>query len=427
MPNIAVVGTDGSGKTVFITTLAKRFSTDNALGAFMDPRTRRTVLYVEQAWETLSNSEWPASTSPGELFDLRWQIKWGWLAGDIRLVDCAGHDLRLLFAGADEQTPVENLPSHLKELREYCLSAHILLLMINLKDFMGESNVERRVANEWALKYLLDSWTCRTRGRCALVFSQVDQYKAEVHREGGWKAVVKRYLPNVYGAHLGNGNIAVMAVASVNETTVTSDGHRVPARGFSSHGLEAMVTWIGQQIRSVVEEEQQREAEEQRQSAIQRQQEVLTAQEDDERKKRREQEVAFGKHLGRAGKSLAVLGIFYLVLRGCGWFSSAPSIPAQLAAPTVPLPEFVDLKHEREFGTGDFETYGLEVYGTVANRGAAGNIIVTCTVTQGDQSWNQARTVWLGAGEKFFYDFKETHPYQVNGRPTSVVRLATSN
>ena len=274
MPNVAIVGTEGSGKTVFITTLAKRFSADNPLGAFMNPQGRKTIQYVEQVWHTLVNAEWPPSTSPGELFDLRWTIHWqDGLVGDIRLVDCAGQDLRLLFA--DEQASSESIPDHLKQLAEYCKSADVMLLMVNLKDFIGENNDERRTANEWAIKYALDLWSQKgASARIAVVFTQVDQYQDVIDRYGGWKAVIKAHLPYVYGAHFRTGEIVAMAVASVSDTQVVADGdfpRRVPARDFQSTGLNEMVKWIGKQLRSVTEEANQRQIAEQQRASLQAQ------------------------------------------------------------------------------------------------------------------------------------------------------------
>ncbi len=272
MARIAIVGTEGCGKTVFISTLAKRMSQDNFLGVFMNPLDRQTIQYVEHAWRQLNDHDWPPSTPPGQLFELGWTIGWkDGLAGDIRLVDCAGQDLRNLFAG-DQDPAGGGPPPQLQRLSDYCLSADIVLLLVNLKDFIGEGDNERRVASEWAIKYAIDVRSGQTGrpAKLALVFTQADQYM-EVFKEcGNSLEVAKKYLPYVFGAHLRNGHVKLLTIASVTDTEPreVEPGKiiRVPKPGFRSYGLEKMVPWIGEQLKVIAEEDRQRELEKQRQA-----------------------------------------------------------------------------------------------------------------------------------------------------------------
>ena len=110
MPSIAVIGTDACGKTVFISTLVKRFTIPDGHGVFVEPLNRKTTSYVERVWSKLSQCDWPPFTGQGELNDLEWCFHAGKdVKSDVRLVDCAGHDLRVLFA--DEQVDqLDTLP-----------------------------------------------------------------------------------------------------------------------------------------------------------------------------------------------------------------------------------------------------------------------------------------------------------------------------
>ena len=402
MPSIAIVGTEGSGKTVFITTLAKRFSTDNPVGAFMNPQGRKTIQYVEHVWHTLNNCEWPPSTSPGELFELKWTVHWqDGAVGDIRLVDCAGQDLRLLFA--DEQAASEGLPDHLQQLASYCRSADIVLLMVNLKDFMGESNDERRTANEWAIKYALDLLSHNgTAGKIAVVFTQTDQYQEVVREHGDWMQVAKVYLPYVYGAHLRNGHISTMAVSSVSDTHVVPDGdgtpRRVPRRNFHSTGLDEMVGWIGTQLRAVTEEQRQRETEQRRQAdaqAQQAEQERLAAQRAEQARKAQAQFFTVLKGVG------GFILFLVIMIKGCGWLSSDSTSRRQPPPPppvaTVPVP-VIESKEENDVGTDAWSFFGHEVRARVVNRGASGYIKVRCKFTQAGHSYEQVETALMPAG-----------------------------
>src|SRR5436190_300979 len=97
-PSVAIIGTEGSGKTVLTTTLARRLSTIDARGVFLNPQGVATLRYVERVWQILQDGDWPPSTPTGDLFELRWKLELiGELESPVRLIDAAGQDLRLLF------------------------------------------------------------------------------------------------------------------------------------------------------------------------------------------------------------------------------------------------------------------------------------------------------------------------------------------
>ena len=414
MPTVAIIGTEGSGKTVFITTLAKRLSVENKLGAFMNPQDRRTVQYIEKVWTILNNSEWPASTSPGELFELEWTLEWrDGLRVDIRLVDCAGQDLRALFADEQAANP-EGMPEQLRQLADYSRAANIVLLMVNLKDFIGESNDERRTSNEWALKYALDLLGSNGAGaHIALVFTQIDQYQEVLRECSDWKNAAKKYLPYVYGAHLRDDRVATMAVASVVDTQVILDNgspRRVPTPKFRSTGMGTMVKWIGDQAKAVVEKQ---EAEAKHEAAIREQKE-----QDDKRvqaaEQRRHKLTSFLKRVG----GLAIVAV--LLIKGCTWLTSdSPSKGSrerEQQGPTAPEPNMVS-KDARLVGTGALESFGLEIWGRVRNDGADGNVTIRCEFIQAGQSWPQYVTVRLAHGEYYDFHFTDrTHLWQNSGQ-----------
>lgn len=264
MCSIAIVGTEGSGKTVLLTVLAKACAKKrDAQSYFMDPQDAKTAKYVEHAWGTIKNGEWPPSTSPGELFNLRWKLHVNSQACDIRLLDIAGQDLRRLFAD-DQIDRVDSLHEQLRKLAEYLQSAEIVLFLINLKDFEGEADSLKKLENQWAIKYAMD-WLAKQpdRREFALVFTQADLYREYGNRPGGWSSVAEQYLNFIYGAHLQGGNVPIFPVSAIPNTKVVvgvnSVPRRVPELPFRPQGLGGLLKWIS--TKTQVRQEANRAAE----------------------------------------------------------------------------------------------------------------------------------------------------------------------
>jgi NAD(P)H-dependent FMN reductase len=182
----------------------------------------------------------------------------GELECDVRLIDAAGQDLRLLF-GDEQILSVESLPGRLQALAEYCRAADIILFLINLKDFLGQGDPEQRTANEAAIKSAMDYLGGDGRARrVCLVLAQTDLYRDLARVRGGWLELVAEAVPYVFGAHLRVRQVAVHPVSAVADTQVVVDRdgnpRRVPTAGFRSEGLDELVAWLTTQLRDVKQE-----------------------------------------------------------------------------------------------------------------------------------------------------------------------------
>ena len=264
VPNIAVIGTEGSGKTVLITTLAKRLSVIDSRGIFFNPKDSKTLKYVEKVWSTLQSEKWPPSTPPGDLFSLAWKLEIvGEFECDLRLVDTAGQDLRILF-GDDQIYSLESLPSHLQDLARYCRESDIILFPINLKDYLGQDKSEQRTANEAAMKAAMDYLESKVGSRkVCLVFTQSDLYQDYADKLGGWSNVAAEAFPYIYGAHVHGRKVEIIPVSAVAKTKVVVDKdgtpRRVPVEGFQSEGLDNLVNWLIAQVKKTKKEEERNE------------------------------------------------------------------------------------------------------------------------------------------------------------------------
>ena len=257
-PSIAIIGLEGSGKTVLMTVLAKKLSTSPTAGGYMDPIGTQTMKRVESTWAALQRGEWPLSTSPGEMFNLTWKMyiqrDAQQVEADVRLIDIAGQDTRMLFGGDDFRSETRE---HLKPLVEYISNASVVLFVLNIKDYIAETDEERRIDNQVVLKSALDQLSGSK--NILLVFAQYDQYEAFVNENGGLDAFCKEYLPYIYNSYIstekkvfGTARIPMLCISAVNDTQIkiNEDGIacRIPVPNFSSRGLEELCRWIVEKV-----------------------------------------------------------------------------------------------------------------------------------------------------------------------------------
>lgn len=266
--SVAIIGTEGTGKTVLITTLAARFSRVAADGLFLSPSDSRgvTYKYVSRSWDTLSKGQWPPITKRGELFQLEWKLQEkSTPVADLRMIDVSGEDLRLLFDDGQIDEP-DKLSDGLRRVAAYFREAKIILVLVDLDDIVSNRNGEHVRQTQWVINYALKSSSAKgTGGATALVFTKTDRYDALIQREGGLEGAARKYLPLVYGNHVVDGHLSVLSVAAVADTRVdTSSGtpRPVPAPNFRSHGLDKLMAWIHDRSLNLCEHERVRQQEE---------------------------------------------------------------------------------------------------------------------------------------------------------------------
>jgi TIR domain len=247
--NVAVVGTDGTGKTVLMTILAQTFKREQE-GVALIPLTRPTSLYVASMWDYLREGVWPPSTLGGHLSELLWELRIdGVPKCNLRFIDLGGENFRRLF-GMEEVQLADALPAPMKIVLEYMKSSHVVVTLVNLANFIDEKDSDKRQESEWAVKNALDWLKLAEHPReCAVVFTQSDRYETVFQRFGSWQRVAQRYLPHVYEAYVRNGPALVHAVSAVSRTReiVLANGETqyVPEKKWYACGLATLMKWVG--------------------------------------------------------------------------------------------------------------------------------------------------------------------------------------
>ena len=251
MKKVAIVGVEGSGKTVMLTGLGDLYSHPDANGYFLDPKNFTTAAYVAEKVERMRKGEWPSATAGDELEGLDWTLKRG-VSGERRrpetvcevsFLDFAGEVYRTAF-GIGEGDP--SLVKQADELKRYVREADDLLVLINLRDVIVHGMRDRRVQEAtWITKAILDTALTEEVGhkvpRAAIVLSQADSYAETIASCGGALGVLKKFLTHVANNY---GWLDIFTVSAVDKTKQDADGRLVPAEDFTAKGLLPIMEWI---------------------------------------------------------------------------------------------------------------------------------------------------------------------------------------
>ena len=251
MKKVAIVGVEGSGKTVMLAGLGELYSKPDENGYFLSPKNFATASYVADKIARMRQGEWPTATAEDVLQGLDWSIRRKGEGAtrpqdvcEVSCLDFAGEVYRAAFGIRAESA--EGLSSEAESLKSYVQNADDVIVLINLRDIIVNGIRDKRVQESlWItksiLQYALDSRSGRKEPRAALVLTQADSYADTIRACGGAKGVLEEYLRDVANNY---GWLDVFAVSAVDKTSLDADGNLVPASDFQPVGLKPLVRWI---------------------------------------------------------------------------------------------------------------------------------------------------------------------------------------
>jgi GTPase SAR1 family protein len=251
-PQIALVGTQGSGKTVLTTVLATRLQTETEDGLLMFPLDD-THSRIDGWMDELLAGRWLPSTPPGTLIKLHWNLH---IKDDVIpmwMFDSAGQDLTKLFSNGGYRDDYLSETDR-KFVDEHINNATILLILLNPRDFLsksgGQSDKKRQREN---IQTIGDALAFLEGGdkerRIAFLLTAWDEYGEEVNTKyGGVEEFIRQELPVLHALFIKKRAVPVFPVAAVGQTIMGTlpngqTGH-VPAPNFPSTGLKPLFNWI---------------------------------------------------------------------------------------------------------------------------------------------------------------------------------------
>jgi len=262
MAKIAIIGTEGAGKTVFLSVLAMRCRSPASGQAWLEWKTKETQDHVAHAWDTLQNQDWPPSTPTGTFRRLEWTLHTSdGKSHSLRVFDPAGQDIRAIFESAEP-----DLTKSQKELREALNEADVVLFLVNLREVIDAPTQRRKDQVEIPLKLAVD-FVCQRGVPTLLVLTQYDSYAdllpdPETSKKDPRIYAVARYLPQLFGLlstkeAASSSKVDLHAVAAVSETVPIMDDagktHRRPKKDFKSEGLIEVLDWIKDAVTRVAQ------------------------------------------------------------------------------------------------------------------------------------------------------------------------------
>ena len=253
MKKVAIVGVEGSGKTVLMAAMGDKYKSPDANGYFMMPQNQETFAFYTRESDKMRSGAWPAATAPDAFFRLDWSLNRKKSERsvpehicEITFVDFAGETYRTAFGDETRGHPSPADEETVSLVKDHVLNSDVLIVLVNLADVINGSHSDvRTIEMLWLTQDMLRQANINgKRQNTALVFTQADAYSETITACGGLRGVLSKYLPQVYAGY--SNRISLFAVAAVDKTAPVPDGSgfHVPAPDFSSEGLEDLVKWI---------------------------------------------------------------------------------------------------------------------------------------------------------------------------------------
>lgn len=245
MKNVAIVGVEGSGKTVLLACFGEHYKKPDENGYFLKPKDFETIAYTSSIVARLHEGVWPSATAEDSFVDLSWQL---WHSdgpkapatqqGEISFFDFAGEVYRKAYGAGRPKD--KQLSADVKKLKSTVGNATIVIVLVNLADIIQHGlNDRRNIEAVWITGAILDSLSSYQ--RVAIVLSQADSYRDTIQACGGEMEVLRKYLPTMAAQH---GQLEVFSISAIDKTVLDDEGRLVPAKDFSTNGLKPLMDWI---------------------------------------------------------------------------------------------------------------------------------------------------------------------------------------
>ncbi len=239
MSKVAIVGVEGSGKTVLMASLSECYGKISDGEPFLMPENQAAYLFMNQVPHRLRvDREWPGATGIDVLRTMKWTFRDGYkVLKTIEMLDYPGELYRLAFG---ERT-AEEVAAHraeLDEFLEHLTDADTLIVLFNLADMENQGVNARNAETVWITRGIFDyAAKLPNLKHRHLVFTQADRYADALQAAGGAAGLFVQKLPMLKMLHP---NLSVTAIAAVD----SMDGEGRPKQGYSSGNCRELMRLI---------------------------------------------------------------------------------------------------------------------------------------------------------------------------------------
>lgn len=240
MGKVAIVGVEGSGKTVLMGALCECYKQGAEGEPYLMPENQAAFMFMERVPHLLRVDRlWPEATSVSGLKSMRWTLRLGAeVLEEIEMLDYPGELYRIAF-GKRTQEEVDAHRAELDEFLEHLTEADTLIVLLNIEDTMNLGANPRHAETVWITRGIFDLAKNKLPNikRKSLVFSQADRFQTMLEVQGGAQGVYAKQLPMMKKLYP---DLNVIAVSAVSAT----DGEGRPKAGYSADGCRELMREI---------------------------------------------------------------------------------------------------------------------------------------------------------------------------------------
>jgi hypothetical protein len=201
MGKVAIVGVEGSGKTVLMAGLCECFKqVPGSDDPYLMPENQAAFKFMETVPYMLRvKRQWPAATGIDNLRAMRWSYRCGdEVLETVELLDYPGELYRLAFGDAEEvrKEELESKRDEITKFLDHLIDADTLLVLLNLSDVINLGENHKNLETVWITRGIL-SYAKRLSNikHTVLIFTQADRYAAELKGAGGPTGLYVQRLP----------------------------------------------------------------------------------------------------------------------------------------------------------------------------------------------------------------------------------------
>lgn len=252
---VAIVGVEGSGKSVLLAGLMNLYSDAGSNGGlYLHAEEDEAGDYIDTLLKTMRGGQWPAATTTDSFKVVNLELcraqngRAPTNVGRITCLDFGGEVYRAAF-GKIKRTD-DNLNKQANELKRYIKDADDVVCLVYLNDIVERNVINNRRNSEakWITANILNEVLKEgSRNghvpRVAIALSQSDKFRHVFEACGGEKAVLKAYQQDLYNSYVFSNRVSVLSISSIDETRLVDDV-QVPTDNFKSEGLRSLMNWL---------------------------------------------------------------------------------------------------------------------------------------------------------------------------------------
>jgi TPR repeat protein len=238
MSRVAIVGVEGSGKTVLMAALADLYGDPSHDSIYLMPESQSSFAFMKHIPHKMrAEHQWPAATTIESFKHLKWSMRIGQkILMDIEMLDYPGELYRMAF-GERKEAEIDPHRESIHEFLAHLVDADILVVLFNLSDALDVGGNPRNTETVWLTRGIFEyAKKLPNLKSQLLLFTQADRYREELDTPGGATSAKNKHLPMLH---------VLFPDLDCRAVSVATDSGATPTAEFSStYGMSGFMCWL---------------------------------------------------------------------------------------------------------------------------------------------------------------------------------------